>query len=113
MHMLWGQFLDAVMMHTHDFFANLHKPSESIEPRVPVMAPQPARRVTIASYLEHSLDNVRSLDLSVLNVIWKMCNSILTMQFIFTSSTFVRNKNATNLQEAPVVETTFSVQWFS
>ena len=92
-------------MHTHDFFANLQKPSEPIEPRVPAMAPQPARRVTIASYLEHSLDNFRSLDVSVLNVIWKICNNIfLVMQSIFISSTFVRNKNATNLQEAPLVE---------
>ena len=42
--------------------------------------------------------------MSVLNIIWKICNNILTMQSIFTSSTFVRNKNATNLHEVQVVE---------
>ena len=88
-----GQCGDAVMTETHDFVANLHNPSEHAEPRAQALAPQSARRVTIAAYMEHTLENFRSLDMLVLNIIWKICTTILTMQSIFTSSTFVRNKN--------------------
>ena len=40
----------------------------------------------------------------VLNIIWKICTTILTMQSTFISSTIVRNKNATNLQDVLVAE---------
>ena len=106
-----GQYFDVVTMETHDFFANLHKPSEPTEPRVPIVAPQSARRVTIASYMEHSLENVRSLDMLVLNIIWKICNSILTMQSIFFLQ--LRTRRIYRMFQWLNMNIMFTVLWFS